>query len=84
MEWEIRVSLTIIGHCKRLKMLRNFYVENMGRKHHLGDLGADGRIKFYARLHTGRRYLQSPPRKPHISCQTDIFRLKYCFRGKNI
>jgi hypothetical protein len=60
-EWEIHILLTIIGHCKRLKIPRKFYVENMDRKHHLGDLGADGRIKFYARLHgvTSRKTLSA-------------------------
>jgi len=42
-EWEIHVLLNIIGHCKKLKMLRKYYVENMDRKHHLGELDADER-----------------------------------------
>jgi len=60
-EWEIHVLLTTIDHCKRLKMFRKFYMENMDRKHHLGDLGVDGRITFYARLHgvTSRKTLSS-------------------------
>jgi hypothetical protein len=64
-EWEILVLLTIIGHCKRLKMLRKFYVENMDGKQHLGDLGADGRIKFYVRLHgvTPRKMLSAATSK---------------------
>lgn len=64
-EWEIHVLLTIIDDCKRLKMFRKFYVENMDRKHHLGDLGADGRIIFYARLHgvTSRKTLSSATSK---------------------
>ena len=38
----------------------------------------------YTAFHRGRRYLQPSPRKPHIFCQTDIFKLKYCFRGENV
>jgi hypothetical protein len=64
-EWEIHVLLTVVGHCKRLKMLRKFYVENMDRKHHLEELGADKRIKFCARLHgvTSRKMLSSATSK---------------------
>jgi hypothetical protein len=42
-------------------MLRKFYVGNMDRIHHLGDLGSDGRIKFYARIHgvTSRKTLSA-------------------------
>jgi len=32
-------------------MFRKCYVENMDRKHHLGYLGADGKITFYATLY---------------------------------
>ena len=54
-------------------MLIKFYMENMDRKHKLGDLGADGRIQFYARLHgvTSRKTLSSATFKKTLHFLSD-------------